>query len=297
MPLISRLKRRFSSSVMPHPPHASKRFTAHSALFTQFFRGTCFVAFFATLALLSSCGSYEKSVLLQDKTKEKDQQPDTSVFFAERYVFRAGPNDILFISVNSIDPNTAAYLNPAGTQSDASLSPYRSGTLIDDSGRVELAYAGKLEVAGLTLPEINIKVRQALSKYFNQFTVEVRALSFKVAVLGEVANPGVQQVFGGSITILEAIAQAGYLTPFANTQRVKVIRTEKSEVSMTVVDLTDQNVIKSPYYYLHPGDQIVVEPNVTRYGNARNSPLIALLPAISSFAILLQVVYLISRNQ
>ena len=279
------------------PPTFLMKFLKSKSLITIRKAPFLLLALVGLLTIVSSCSSYETSVLLQDKTKDKKDQPDTSVFRAERYIFRSAPNDVLFINVNSVDPNTAAYLNPSGVQSDGSLSPYRSGILIDDSGRIELPYAGKLEVAGLTLPEINIKVRNALSKYFNQFSVEVRVLSFKVTVLGEVFNPGVIQVFGNSMTILESVAQAGNLTPFANPQRVKLIRTEKNEVTMTVINLTDQNLISTPYYYLHPGDQIVVEPNVTRYGNARNSPLSALLPAVSSFAILAQVIYLIARDQ
>ena len=99
--------------------------------------------------------------------------------------------------------------------------------------------------------------------------VTVRMANYKISVLGEVARPGMYQVGNEKINILEALAQAGDLTIYGVRDSVKLIRedaTGKKEIHS--LNLTDANIISSPYYYLQQNDIVYVEPNKVK---ARNS--------------------------
>lgn len=95
--------------------------------------------------------------------------------------------------------------------------------------------------------------------------VTITMASYSVAVLGEVNRPGNFQVSREKITIFEALAQAGDLTIYGVRDRVKLIREDATgKKSVVTLNLTDANIINSPYYYLQQNDVVYVEPNKLR---------------------------------
>jgi polysaccharide export outer membrane protein len=94
-------------------------------------------------------------------------------------------------------------------------------------------------------------------------------INYKISVIGEVARPGMFTVANEKISILEALAQAGDLTIYGVRDRVKLIRedsTGKKEIH--VLNLNDDNIINSPYYYLQQNDIVYVEPNKVKSQNS-----------------------------
>jgi polysaccharide export outer membrane protein len=71
----------------------------------------------------------------------------------------------------------------------------------------------------------------------------------KVSISGEVANPGTYEV-KAPMTVGEAIAQAGGLTPKANGRRILLTRMAYGKLKTTSVKRGHQ---------VQPGDKIVVE--------------------------------------
>jgi polysaccharide export outer membrane protein len=59
---------------------------------------------------------------------------------------------------------------------------------------------------------------------------------------------------------MEAIANSGDITMTGNRKAVTVIRKSPTGVQMHDLDLTDINVMQSPYYYLQPNDYVYVKP-------------------------------------
>jgi polysaccharide export outer membrane protein len=59
---------------------------------------------------------------------------------------------------------------------------------------------------------------------------------------------------------MEAIANAGDITITGNRKAVTIIRNSPTGVQMHDLDLTDINVMNSPYFYLQPNDYIYIKP-------------------------------------
>ena len=144
--------------------------------------------------------------------------------------------------------------------------------LVDNDGYINFPVVGRLKVSGLTKSECESllldKIRPYMAETENP-VVTVRMSSYSVSVLGEVARPGSFQVGREKITILEALAQAGDLTIYGVRNKVKLIRedaTGKKEIH--TLDLTDANIVNSPYYYLQQNDIVYVEPNKVKAQNA-----------------------------
>jgi polysaccharide biosynthesis/export protein len=137
-------------------------------------------------------------------------------------------------------------------------------------------------------------LRDQLVPYLKDPAVTVRFMNYKITVLGEVARPATLTVPNERVTVLEALGLAGDLTPFGNRKNVLVIRDSAGLQQVKRLNLLDNSLFKSPFYYLQPNDVVYVEPNSTRVLQSTNTPI--LLPSIiSGISLLVVLVSQISK--
>lgn len=74
-------------------------------------------------------------------------------------------------------------------------------------------------------------------------------------------KPGTFKIPNERITILEAIGLAGDLKISGERKNVLVIRDNDGVKAEYRVDLTSQDILYSPVYYLEQNDVVYVEPN------------------------------------
>ncbi|NMC73187.1 MAG: polysaccharide export protein [Geobacteraceae bacterium] len=156
--------------------------------------------------------------------------------------YQIGPGDILDISV----------------WKDEALS--RSVVVLPD-GTISFPLVGKVEVAGRTVQQVREKMVQELSRYVPELelTIDVKqSNSMIVYVIGRVNAPG-RQILNSNVTVLQALAMAGGLNPFANRNKIKIFRKEgdaKSVLTFRYNDVMDGNLETN--VELRRGDVIVV---------------------------------------
>ena len=189
----------------------------------------------------------------------------------DKFELTIQPDDQLSIAIASkdeelIEPfNTKAYIGMGakssnGITSQAGLSYFP----VDNEGMINFPILGKLKVVGKNHEEVEKLIEKLLidGNHIKDPQVTVKIMSFKVSVLGEVASPGVQQITGERLTILEALSMAGDLLPTAKRKNILVLREEDGGRKSYYVDLTSTyDVLNSPVYYLQQNDVIYVEPN------------------------------------
>ena len=105
---------------------------------------------------------------------------------------------------------------------------------VAEDGTVVLPLIGKVQVNGLTVPQVTAKITAELADgYINKPQVNVFVQNFrnrKVTVLGQVNKPGLQE-FSGQATLLEIISAAGGLADDAgDTVSIKRIEDNKEKV-------------------------------------------------------------------
>lgn len=224
-------------------------------------RGIHLLTGIALLSMLSSCYYNKRLVYLQDERFTGDHSTHV-VNHARPY--RLQKNDVISVKVKSAtDSKISEIFNITNDNMATFSSPgnlYMDGYSVENSGTVTLPILGTVPVEGLTLQEAQDSIQNRADKYLNQATALVKLVSFKITVLGEVKNPGYHYVFNNQVTVLEALGLAGDLTNFGNRKNIKLIRpvAEGSEVS--ILDITDPDLLKSPYFYLMPNDVLYVEP-------------------------------------
>lgn len=233
-----------------------------------------FVFLLLFVGFLTSCSTSRNSVsYFQDMASGKNVLEGVE----RNYEVKITSDDLLAISVSSIDPNAIAIFNlPATTflkpgEAEISTTPVLQSYLVDPSGYIDFPVLGKLKVAGMTRNELADFLKKGISKYAKDPLVTVNIMNFKVSVLGEVNKPGTISITNERISILDAISMAGDLTINGKRTNVVLIRDENGKTTYHVFDLTSSDIFKSPYFYLKQNDIIYVEPNKARRSNANYS--------------------------
>lgn len=210
------------------------------------------------------------------------------------YMSKIKPDDELFISVNSLNPEaTAAYnlgmANPSTKeQFPMAQTPSQRTYIVSTDGDIDFPQLGRLHVAGLTTEQLADELVKRISADVQDPQVYVQLVNFVVNVAGEVKNPGQIPVKRNRMTILDALSAAGDLTEYGERSNVLIIREENGERKFAHLDLNSSDLLTSPYYYLQQNDYIYVEPNKIREANSKynqnNSYKLSLTSTIVSAA-------------
>jgi len=233
-------------------------------------------AFIAALAVgmmpLSSCISEKKIVYLQgaDTLYAVPQQ------IMQAYELEIQPDDELAISVASRDAELIQRFNNnvliggganslAGSASSTANTTSRIAYfLVDKAGNIEFPIFGTLNTSGMTSKQL---AKMLQDKFRNEgwildAVVNVKVMSFKVTVLGDVKSPGTQNFQGERLTLLEALGKAGDMNNTAHREHVLVVREIGDKRVTYDINMKDpKSVFDSPAYYLQQNDIVYVQPN------------------------------------
>ena len=227
---------------------------------------TCRITiFFLLLALLFSCKTRKDLLYLQDiKDMEVQNYPGPSP------EYRIKPDDNLYINIQTVNPTINQLFNTSQNASGGggnSANQLINGYTVDPAGTVTLPVIGAVVVARKTALEAQALIQEKESAYLKDASVQVKVLSFKITVLGELRNPGVFYNYNSSLTILEAIGMAGGMTENAEINQLLVVRRTPTGSKSYRINLSEKKLLSSEAYYLQPNDVIYV--NADRLKNIR----------------------------
>ena len=133
-------------------------------------------------------------------------------------------------------------------------------------GKISIMFAQDVQAAGKTPEELAQGIKKALNGRVKEVDLVVVVRNFgsqRVFVGGEVSKPGPVQIMS-SQTMLQALTEAGWITPFAGPERILLVRRGKSgREKIYPVDvnklLTGEDM--SQNVMVRPGDFILVPPS------------------------------------
>ena len=157
--------------------------------------------------------------------------------------YQIGPGDVLNISVWKED--------------DLQLD-----VLVRPDGEITFPLVGEIKAGGLTTKALSDELVKKLKKFIPHPSVTVsvlKSISNKIYVIGKVNRPG-EFTTTGYLDVLQALTMAGGLTPYADSDEIKIIRRTDSGTKMKLFDYDevisgerlDMNII------LQAGDTVVV---------------------------------------
>ena len=227
----------------------------------QTFKSANLPTIFTLIIILSltACSSKKINYLQPPKGAPAD-----SLYQQTCEAYKVQPGDILYVDIFSPDPEVSQVFNSLQAQTtttNATLGGfYIIGYTVSETGNIELPIIGKVNVEGLTMPEINAKILEAAKTYIKAPQVSAKLVSFTVSVLGEVGRPGRYNIYRDKMNILDVIGMAGDITYYGNRREVNIMRNTPKGTYTYIVDLTKRDLLASSNYFMAPNDIIYVQP-------------------------------------
>lgn len=202
------------------------------------------------------------------------------------YLTEIKPDDELLITVNTYDPVASApfnipVINPGNVSaagvsinSQMPLPMMSTGTqmqtyMVDSEGYINFPVLGRIHVAGMNVEQLQKQLTERVSQYVEDPLVTVRIANFDIVVAGEVLSPRKIRVNRNRYSILDALSDAGDLTPYGERSNVLLVRERDGKREFHRLDLGSADLLSSPYFYLEQNDYIYVEPNKVRQDNSK----------------------------
>ncbi|WP_457609694.1 polysaccharide biosynthesis/export family protein [Lutibacter sp.] len=180
--------------------------------------------------------------------------------------YRLQINDVLYIDIKADNPKIVSLFKNQAVNSqnlNRGQGLYFTGYTIDRHGNIRIPYIGDLNVLGYTENEVRKKIESELGKFLknpNLVFVTVKLEGIRFVVTGEVGSPGTINLTQNQVSIIDAIANAGEITPLGNRENVTLIRKTLDGVKKYKLDLTNIAVFQSENFYIQPNDIIYVAP-------------------------------------
>lgn len=173
---------------------------------------------------------------------------------------------------------------------------YMTGYTVDKNGFIKMPLLGELKVNDMTLEEVRILVEGKITRYVtSEIFVRVKLGGIRFSSLGEFRRPGKYVVLQDRLTIFEAIAQAGDLTAVAKRDEILLVRQYPDGTRLHRINLNDRQIIRTPYYFIQPNDQIYAEPMKVRQIGAGDSSAQSVALIISSITAATLILSIILR--
>lgn len=226
---------------------------------------------------ITSCVPKKEVVYFQGNYSGSDQNIDSNF---EPIIQK---DDMLYINVMAGEPEAASLFNldtrnsNDGLIGDVAVTTASGGNtfvkqkqtyLVDNQGNIDFPVIGTISVAGYSVSNLKLLIKEKLSLYIKNPIINVRIVNFKVSVVGEVNAPGTITCDSQRLTLIEALAKAGDLTIYGKRTNILVIRDIQGKKTSTRIDITKADFIDSPFYYLDQNDIVYVEPRKSKIDSA-----------------------------
>ena len=171
------------------------------------------------------------------------------------------PDDRLSIKVFAPNQEAAIPFNPMITTRGGGVAAGSNQNieyLVSREGFIQFPVLGDIMVSGFTINELSKLLEDKIKPYLSDPVVMVRIINFNVSFIGAVN--GFVNVEDDQINLSQAISRVGGIDFQGRIDNVLVMRESNGERTFRYLDLTNADVVNSPFYYLEQNDIVYVEP-------------------------------------
>ena len=213
----------------------------------------------------SACIPKERITYLQENIYDENE---LIAIQQQQPPYRLQVADVLSVRVKALDQELVGMFNPVGVNASSSTSLnegyYYDGFAVDMHGNIRIPTLGEINVLGRTTEEVREVIEtRLLEDYFTEnanIFVTVKLAGIKYTIAGEIVSSGVKTELTERLSLLDAIANAGGVPITGDLTDVLIVRQYPGGQKVHHMDLTDIDVMQSPYYFVQPNDLILNNP-------------------------------------
>ena len=188
-------------------------------------------------------------------------------------------------------------------QTDAgggNINFYFNGLKVDSKGDINIFGIGYIKAEGRTLEEITQEIQTKVDENFVEGKSEVRLNTDGITyyILGDVESieiSGEKKAHKNTLTLTEALAINGGLNRTIDRTNIVIHRKLPEGIKIARVDLTREDVMNSPYYWVQNGDEIFLNTRSKNLNGFGKDPIQTLTTGVSVITTAMSIYLILTR--
>lgn len=177
---------------------------------------------------------------------------------------------------------------------------YFNGLKVDSNGDINIMGIGFIKAEGRTIEEITQEIQTKVNENFVEGKSQVRLNTDGITyyILGDVETTelsGEKKAHKNTLTITEALAMNGGLNRTVDRTNVVIHRKLPEGIKKAKIDLTREDVMNSPYYWVQNGDEIFLNTRSKNLNGLGKDPIQTLTTGVSVITTALSIYLILSR--
>ncbi|MBP7173478.1 MAG: polysaccharide biosynthesis/export family protein [Cloacibacterium sp.] len=229
-------------------------------------------------------------------------------------VYRVTKNDILNLNIITTPKGDAAqfyssYNTSGGGQGGAATQGgmtggngnyYFTGLKVDSKGDIHVFGIGFIKAEGKTIEELSAEIQERVNENFVEGKSEVRLNTdgIRYYILGDIETTGLtgeKVAYKQNLTLTEALAMNGGLNRTVDRKNIVILRKFPEGIKRVKIDLTREDLMNSPYFYVQNGDEIFLNTRPRSFHGFGKDPLQTLTTGVSLLTTAMSIYLLLSR--
>jgi polysaccharide export outer membrane protein len=187
-----------------------------------------------------------------------------------------------------------------GNNGGGNTNFYFNGLKVDSNGDINVFGIGYIKAEGRTIEDITKEIQEKVNENFQDGKSQVRLNTDGITyyILGDteaVAITGEKVTHKNTLTITEALAINGGLNKSVDRKTIVIHRKLPEGIKIAKIDLTREDVMNSPYYYVQNGDEIYLNTRGKSLNGLGKDPVQTITTGISLITTALSVYLILTR--
>lgn len=202
-------------------------------------------------------------------------------------------------STSGISAISASAGSGTGSQS-GNFNFYFNGLKVDSKGDLNIMGIGFVKAEGRTIEEITQEIQTRVNENFLEGKSEVRLNTDGITyyILGDVETvevSGEKKAHKNTLTLTEAIASNGGLNRTVDRTNIVIHRKLPEGIKIAKIDLTREDVMNSPYYWVQNGDEIFLNTRSKNLNGLGKDPIQTLTTGVSVITTAISIYLILTR--
>lgn len=235
-------------------------------------------------------------------------------------IYRVTKNDMLNLNIVTTPKGDAAQfysaLNAPGNAASASTATvtsaggigqqggnsnfYFNGLKVDSKGDINIMGIGFVKAEGRTVEDITQEIQTRVNENFVGGKSEVRLNTDGITyyILGDVETieiSGEKKAHKNTLTITEALSINGGLNRTVDRTNIVIHRKLPEGIKIAKIDLTREDVMNSPYYWVQNGDEIFLTTRAKNLNGLGKDPIQTLTTGVSVITTAMSIYLILTR--
>jgi len=191
-------------------------------------------------------------------------------------------------------------MSASGSGMGGNINFYFNGLKVESNGDINVFGIGYIKAEGRTIDEVAKEIQEKVNENFQQGKSEVRLNTNGITyyILGDIETIGVsgeKVAHKNTLTITEALAMNGGLNRTVDRKNIVIHRKLPEGIKIAQIDLTREDLMNSPYYYVQNGDEIYLNTRAKSLNGFGKDPIQTLTTGVSVITTALSI-YLLLKN-